>query len=114
MQAKIAGLKEQARFAGLTAEQRTELQLADLRMQNMNTLLQLLTKGNMQMPGVVTIDPRIMELYQMPAIAAARQQNIATPYNFFASAAAAAPPRLAMVDESNSASVITVKANTNN
>jgi len=44
-------------------------------MQNMTNLLQLLTKANMQMPGVFTLDPKVLELYQMPAIAAAQQQS---------------------------------------
>lgn len=100
MEAEVAGKKEQARFAGLTSEQRLELQLAELKMQNMTNLLQLLTKANMQMPGVFTLDPKVLELYQMPAVAAAQRNSVAALSLFAAPQAVnTTTPALPVVEE---------------
>jgi hypothetical protein len=96
MEAHIAGEKEKARFAGLVPEQRAQLFLAEMQMKNMTMLLELLSKSNLQMPGVFTIDKDVLRMFQAPA---SLQPSQVTPFNLFVPAPMATNARTALLTD---------------
>jgi hypothetical protein len=66
--AEIIAAKELARFAGLTPEQRMQLQFAEIQAKNAGELIGMLLKTGVQMPGAMTLDPAILQLLRVPVL----------------------------------------------
>jgi hypothetical protein len=82
---EIMVAKEQARFAGLTPEQRMQLQLAEIQAKNANELIGMLLRTGVQMPGAMTLDPSVLQLLRVPTLmtASASSGNLVNPFMLF-------------------------------
>ena len=61
-----AGLKSAAAYHGLSPDQMLQLRLAEVQTKAMLEFAATLAKAGVNMPGVVTLDPNLLQILQMP------------------------------------------------